>query len=325
MALFPWYGFKLLVFKERSVWVIEANPSSSVTDWTVELISSRTGCVAHKTVQQVGNDVFFLSREGVQSLATIENGAQTGISIPISAPVQDVIDLINPSLYSLCSAVYYRNRYLISFPTTGQNVDTTLVFNTILKAWSGTWEGWKPRAYGVTAFGGEIRLSFGDEDGKLFTWLDTTTNGNITESSFLDQGVSYRSVVSTKSYDFGDKYSDKFGYQVLFSFDNLFNNAQVISLDYVLNLSPAFDCLADEGGLDAILTELGDCLSQQYAAPLSDDISIPASTNLFRKSINLQSTGRFCDIQFVLGSESGRLSFQSVKSSAFADTIRPEL
>lgn len=325
MALFPWYGFKLLVFKERSVWVIEANPSLAVSDWTVELVSSRIGCVAHKTVQQVGSDVFFLSREGVQSLATIENGAQTGISIPISAPVQDVIDLINPLYYSRCSAVYYRNRYLISFPTITSTIDTTLVYSSLVKSWAGTWDGWKPRAYAMTAFGGKIRLSFGDEDGKLFTWLDYLTDGTVTESDFLDQGVSYQSRVITKSYGFNDKYSDKFGYQVQFGLDNIFDNVQEVNFLSLLNLPPRGICISAEDGVSGLLTESGNCIISEFIINLGGVVEIPSNTGLFRKSFNLQSVGRFAEIQFVVTADSGRLSLHNVKSSAFADTIRPEL
>lgn len=323
-ALFPWHGFRLLVFKERSVWVIDANPSMEVADWEVKLISNRVGCVAHKSVQQVGSDVFFLSREGVQSLSTIESGAQTGISLPISAPVHDEIESINKDFHSRCSATYYRNRYFLSYPTTTSTVDSTLVFNTLVKAWSGKWDGWKPRAYTTTAFGGKIRMMFGDEDGKLFTWLDYIDDDEANESYYLDQGVLYASQVATRSYNFGEKYGDKFGYQVEFDLDNPFLENQLVNFSHLVNLAPLSSCLISEDSFGTLLTELGDCASSEFIEPFFSATTIPSTTGLFRKSFNLQSKGRFSEIQFVVRAESGRLSLHSVKASAFADTIRPE-
>ena len=74
VALTSWFDFNLLVFKERSIWVVNANPAQSVAEWQIRLINNRVGCVAARTVQQVGSDVLFMSRDGVQSVKTIESG-----------------------------------------------------------------------------------------------------------------------------------------------------------------------------------------------------------------------------------------------------------
>ena len=323
-AIHPWYGFKLIVFKERSIWAVDANPSIDVSEWAVTLISSVIGCIAHKTVKQVGSDMFFLSREGVQSLSTIESGAQTGVSLPLSAQVHDKIASINSQYSSLCSAIYYRNRYMLSYPTDGAGIEETLVYNTLAKAWCGTWLGWKPRAFAVTGFGGKIRLSFGDEQGRLFTWLDYASDTNANESYYLDQGSPYSSIMTSKSYGFGESYVDKFGYQVQFGLDNSFDNSQLVNFAYILNRSPADGEILTEDNVFSLLSESDSNLTDEYISPFSTDVSIPKLSGLFRKSFNLQSIGRFTEIQFKMQAESGRLSFHNIKASAFADTIRPE-
>ena len=129
-ALVPWFGFQVLVFKERSVWSVDADPSLEVADWEIKLVNNRVGCVAHQTVQQVGPDVMFLSRDGVRSLSTIEAGAQTSISSPLSAPINDYIERINRTHVAKSCAVYYRNRYMISVPLDSDTYPmTSLVFN----------------------------------------------------------------------------------------------------------------------------------------------------------------------------------------------------
>jgi hypothetical protein len=167
-------------------------------------------------------------------------------------------------------------------------------------------------------------MVFGDDNGKLFTFLDYNIDGGVNESHFLDQGVPYESYVVTRAYNFGEPYADKFGYQAQFSVDNTFLNNQAFSISFLPNLIPMSSCLTEEDG-DSLLTELGDCLSLRDISILSNDIIIPPDTGLFRKSINLQSFGRFSEVQFLVSAESGRLSLHSVKSSAFADTIRPEI
>ena len=100
MALCPWYDFKLVVLKERSIWVVDANPAQNVSDWTISLITDRVGCVSHKSVQQVGADVYFLSREGIQSVSNIEAGAQAAVNVAISAPIDDFINRINQDIFN---------------------------------------------------------------------------------------------------------------------------------------------------------------------------------------------------------------------------------
>jgi len=322
-ALYSWFGYKLLVFKQRSIWVINADPSQDVGDWTVELITNSTGCVAHKTVRMVGNDVFFLSINGVESLSTIQNGAQTGLSLPISTPIRDAIETINQAYASLSSAIYYRNRYIISFPTVSADISDTYVYNTVQKAWSGGWSGWRPRSYIITSFGGKSRLSFGDETGALLTFNDYFTQSSLNESHFTDSGVSYPSTVVTKSYNFGEFYGDKLGYQVMFELDNTFANPQSVEFFQFSNLDISnFEIITNDEFV--INTQDSFYISTEQSG-LFAPASIPADKTLYRKSFNIQSRGKFTETQFSATTPSGRLSLHSVKASAFSDTIRPEV
>ena len=90
MNLVHLMDFKLVVLKERSIWVVDANPSVDVSSWTISLLSDRVGCVSHKSVQQVGADVYFLSREGIQSVSNIEAGSQAAVQVAVSAPIDDL-------------------------------------------------------------------------------------------------------------------------------------------------------------------------------------------------------------------------------------------
>ena len=300
VALMPWFGFNLLVFKERSIWVVEANPAQDVADWTIKLINNRIGCVASRTVQQVGPDVLFLSRDGVRSIKTIESGAQTDVSLPISTPVNDLIGRINQSQISKCCAVYWRNRYLLSVPLdSSSNPDTVLCYHLLAKSWTGFWTGWQPRDWVVTAFDGKLRLNFGDETGRLYTWDDFTAEQDTTAEDYKDGGTSYESYIKSRAYRFGETWGDKIGYSVQFNLENPHSTTIPSNLYYYTDLSST-------------------------AQDLSTGVTLPASDNLIRKGYNLLSKGRFNQLQFKVQADSGRLALHTIEASAFGQPIQPQ-
>lgn len=324
-ALLPWFGFKMLVFKERSVWSVDANPAQEVGDWEIKLINNRIGCIAWRSAQQVGPDVFFLSRDGVRSLSTIESGAQTDVSSPISAPINDYIERITRTKAHRSCAVYYRNRYLLSVPLDdGTEPTTTLVFNAEQKSWSGYWSGWTPLSYAVTAFGGKIRLQFGDNSGKLFTWLDYVAEKDATDSYYKDQTTGYATKLTSRAYNFKEVYADKLGYQVEYDLDNKLPSSQTVDFFFLKNMTEAGNELLMEDS-DTITDEAGDPITEESGeVELESGVVIPHDTGHYVKAFNMLSRGKFKEIQYIVTADVGRLSLHSIKASAFSDAIDPE-
>ena len=325
VALCPWYDFKLVVLKERSIWVVDANPSQNVSDWTISLLSDRVGCVSHKSVQQVGADVYFLSREGIQSVSNIEAGSQAAVQVAISAPIDDFINRINQDQWGKCASAYYGNRYMISLPLDDSTIpNVTLVYNTLHKGWSGYWTGWEPRAFAVTAFGGKIRLNFGDEEGRLYTWRDYINEQDATTTDYMDNLNSYESEVISRGYNFKELYSDKLGYQVEFDLENFYyNESQDVKFYYLKNMSDDILGLATEG--DSVLDAEDDASLDGWSSrELLGTETISNRESHFIKGYNLLSKNKFKEIQFVAHTASGRLALQAVKTSAFPDTIDPQ-
>lgn len=300
VALTPWYGYNMLVFKELSIWVIEADPSLSVADWTIKLINNRTGCVAARTVQQVGSDVLFLSRDGVRSIKTIEAGAQTDVSLPVSTPVNDLIGRINQAQISKCCAVYWRNRYLLSVPLDSATTpDRVLCYHLLAKSWTGHWSGWEPRDWVITAFGGKLRMNFGDQRGQLYTWDDYTAEDSTTADTYKDGATAYESYIKSRAYRYGETWGDKIGYSVQFNLENIHSTAITSNLYYYKDLSDS-------------------------AQTLASSVSLTANTNLIREGYNLLPKGRFNQIQFKVQADEGRLALHSIETSAFGQPIKPE-
>ena len=296
----PWFNNSLLVFKQRSIWVVDADPLQDVADWTIKIINNRIGCVAHRSIQQVGADVLFLAQDGVRALSQIESGSQTSVGQPLSYPMQDVIDGINRSYQSTACSAYYRNRYFLAIPSgSATTPDTVIVYNAITKSWVGTWTGWAPRDFCITGFSGRIRLCFADNTGKFWTWDDYTTTE--TSSNYQDDTSRYASYVITRAYDFGDPLVNKLMHGVqLITENRMSDSGVVISFYYDKDVSGTWTAI------DTALT-------------------VNAGDKQKRKAYNLISKGRGNVIQFKVATDAHKLTIGTIAATAMPDAIEPEV
>lgn len=162
-ALVPWTQFNLAVFKRRSVWVVNADPSLAVADMPIQLVHGTVGCVAKKSAVQVGADILFLSDDGIRSLSrTFASDQNEQLSVPLSYPVQDYIQRINWSAASNACAIFWRNLYIISLPLdTSSTNNFILVYNTLTNSWQGVWTNLPVNVFAVRLVSGLPRLMAG--------------------------------------------------------------------------------------------------------------------------------------------------------------------
>jgi hypothetical protein len=300
-ALMPWQDNNMLIFKERSIYMVDADPEKEPFEWAITLINNRTGCVSDKTVQQVGADVFFLTRMGVQSIQSIQAGTRTDVSTPISTPIEDYMGQINQDALSTCCATFWKNRYFLAAPLgSATTPDHVFVFNKQADGWCGLWTGWEPRVFVVTAFGGQLKMNWGDQQGWFFTWADAAVESETTAVDYEDNGVIYESYIITRAYRYGEVWGDKIGYSVQFNLEN--NHATTVPGNFYY-----YKDLSDT------------------PQTLEASVTLPANTSLIRKGYNLLSKGRFNQLQFKVQADSGRLALHSVQTSAFAQPITPEI
>ena len=338
-GLFSWFGFRLLVLKERSIWYVDANPSQDPADWEIGLVSGNIGCVSHRSIVGVGADVLFLSRDGVRSLAQIQAGTQTDVGLPISAPIKDIVSKINRSKLHLCDAVSWNNRYLLAAPlsdfedlltedqlpiltesdqeilTGSANANNcVLVYHLLAKAWIGYWTNWSVSDFIPTSFssngpilmwGGEV-LSANSGSGQVWSFSDYLPNTRTDPSpitAFFDSGYPYESRIVTKAYNFNEPIPQKTGYNVQFALENQ-------NLDWTASFDMAFS------------TDMGKTFTT-----LESNVDVGPQELKFLKSFNLISRGRWNNIQFKLKTSTGiggRMMPQSITTSGFLDSIRPE-
>ena len=145
----------LVIFKETSTYMLTGSDSES---FALQKVSDEFGAVGHHAVINVGNELMFLSREGVTTLstATLQGNLTTGL---LSNRVRATVTELNPNLRKGFFAVHMRNRQEVWwFLAQGSFLynQLVLVYNYgINQAWS--------RRSGIRAASGMER------DGKLYT------------------------------------------------------------------------------------------------------------------------------------------------------------
>jgi hypothetical protein len=139
---------QLVALMRDSIHVVTA-PNDLATAVTT-VVSTEVGCVARRSVVQIGNQIVFLSDNGVYALDFQDLYNLRGNDIPISEPITSSIDKLNKDYWHNSFAVYFDNRYFIAVPssdsivqnskyagdiTTARKINRILVFNCLNKQW----------------------------------------------------------------------------------------------------------------------------------------------------------------------------------------------
>ena len=126
----------LVVFKERSTYILSGHDADS---FSLQKISGEFGAVSKCSVVQAGNELMFLSREGVTSLstATAQGNITSGF---LSDRIRPQIESLNRDQLQNSFAIHLRNRqevwWFVADGSATRN-QTVLVYNYgINRAWS---------------------------------------------------------------------------------------------------------------------------------------------------------------------------------------------
>ncbi|CAB5195052.1 hypothetical protein UFOVP175_41 [uncultured Caudovirales phage] len=187
VALYPFNTTTLIVFKERSILAVE-NLYGDLSTTRLTEVTREFGCVSQSSIASTGSDIIFLSQRGVISLKQTEFGISQSVVLPLSDPIQDVIEEIDQANWEKSCGAYFNNRYILSVPVEGGNGTNqrTLVYNFLNQAWEGYWEGslLTPRYYTRVIVAGTDTLCWADESGFIHNFdlnalQDRTLAGSI--------------------------------------------------------------------------------------------------------------------------------------------------
>ena len=125
---------QLIVFNRNSIHLI--TDSLNLRAAQSKLITNEVGCLARNTIVKVGNQVMFLSDNGMYSLDFQDLYNLRGNDMPFSANIEKTINRINKDVISNCLGVYFDNKYYLAVPLDSSiNNNGLIVYNFLNKQW----------------------------------------------------------------------------------------------------------------------------------------------------------------------------------------------
>ena len=284
----PYRINELIIYKERSIYILNATGSTPLSDWTLQPISRVTGTIAPRSVVSLGNDQWFLSSEPIAIRSLVRSEYDKILVNMVSTPIQDIFDgtadsSINLTQIAKSAGVLYDNKYLLAIPTGTSSVNNTVVvYDFISESWY-LIDGWYPAAWIVYD---ENRLFYIDaNDGRVIECF-TGTIGDYDEgpeASFASDptvAISYEWISKALDWDYPENYKQADALEV--EFDTTGNYTATISIDL------------DNGGFQDIGTVnlAGDVVTLPELLPFT-----LASGGVARKTFHLQRYGEFKKMQ----------------------------
>jgi hypothetical protein len=309
-AIASWHGFKLLAFKNNSFYVVDADPQLDVANWVIERVSDNIGCVSHRSVAMVGNDAYFLSRDGVRSVIRTTTDNQNEVSLPLSFPIQPIIDRINWTYADKSTAIPFDNKYMLCVPLDGATEpNAILVFDTRFQRWSGRWLGMNATCFLISKLGNIKRCLFGSTDGRVIRWLHDADD--TLDSTYQDDGVDIATSVKTRAFRFNEPIALKNGWNILMEFFKSRAKANAFAI-------------LDQGEDEPIASNF-DTEEIENQLPLPQlPFNLATIKNNSRRAFDLADHRSFLEIQFKITSNSKKLSLKSMAASAFVNTVEYE-
>ncbi len=152
--LLPYRLNELIIYKERSVFVLDITGTTPLSDWTVQPISTVIGTIAPRSVVSLGNDQWFLSSEPIAVRSLIRTEYDKILVNRVSEPIQDILDgvgtyKLNTTHVNKAAAVLFNNKYILAIPEGTSTVNNfCLVYDFAYKAWY-VIKGWFPASWQV--------------------------------------------------------------------------------------------------------------------------------------------------------------------------------
>lgn len=189
----------LIVFKERSIFQVTFDSSGNPT---VTPVTYATGCVSHKSVVNIENDISFMSREGHRVLGN-EPQFFTAIRTQVlSIRIQPSMDAINKQYYSRCNGIYFDNKYILAYPVGSSAISKTMTYDRRFQAYS-LW----------TNFNAQDMVRYIDsQNNEDLYFLDdggTQVYKRVT-GTYNDNGAAIEAYIVSKAQDLGNPDITKF-------------------------------------------------------------------------------------------------------------------
>jgi hypothetical protein len=222
VAVQPWVEGKFLVFMRKSIWLATVAQFSSTdgSDFSIdtplsklELLTDEVGCLARKTIAVAGQYVFFLSDAGVYRLDARLDLQLRGDTKPLSDPIADQFERLDPVASENAVGVWHDNRYLLSVPqTAGANPRAWLFI------WSALNDQWETRDdYGfgiddllVVTEGSRRRVMATSQAGTIMMLNEEQAGDNAPDPSITGYVGTVAGRIVTRRYGMASMHTQRF-------------------------------------------------------------------------------------------------------------------
>lgn len=131
----PYQDTETVVFNRNTIWLING-VAGDVSAMTTQVVTMEIGCCSRYSIATCGSNILFLSEAGVFALQPGFELTLRGNSLPLSAPVNSIIQTINFGATNEPYAAYWSNRYFLAIPVNGSSRNNAMiVYNFINTAW----------------------------------------------------------------------------------------------------------------------------------------------------------------------------------------------
>jgi hypothetical protein len=180
---------QLYIFLRTSIYRIAT--TSTVNEFTVQLVTNAIGCVSHRSICQVGEDVFFAADDGVYSLGDVANYTEVRTTNK-SARVEQLFVAMTSANKGKLVAKYHKFKYHLFYTISGTSNDSCLVYDTRY----GAWQDWRNMA-------GNSATLFTDSTNETDLYFGHPTNGKVYKMyvGTTDDGLAISSSWTSKSFD----------------------------------------------------------------------------------------------------------------------------
>jgi hypothetical protein len=202
--------FELIMYKNDSIFVLQMDGTTPLTDWTVKPLSVAVGCPAGRTVQDIGNDHIFLANDGVRLLSrTTFDKLRVGV---ISDSIRDIIESINQDAISTANGWFENGLYILNIPTGTSTVpDRTVIWDSIAAQRNGDPNSaWTVVPKGTWNLSCMSSFGFGDNE-KTFVGGSSLANSLCYKvlNGTTDDGTAIVQRIITLQNDFDDAFAEK--------------------------------------------------------------------------------------------------------------------
>jgi hypothetical protein len=209
VALQPFTEDNLVVFNRNTIHLVRG-VSGALESTTVQEVTREVGCLARRSVVQVGNQILFLSDNGIYAMTFEDLYNLRGASIPLSEPINPLIKRINKDYAKNSVAIYHDNRYYIAVPIDDSTENNAiLVYNFLNQGWESLdtvdAPGWNIRNLIRAGAGSLNKLYAVNSFGGIHILEDRVDNNDVLITQIGQSSTNYpiQSYMTTRQYTAG--------------------------------------------------------------------------------------------------------------------------